>query len=111
MNSQGGPTESGNQATPILIQAPKGIPPEMLAGYLSRSRSSIHNLNAALQRGELEAVRVFGHRLKGSGGAYGIPELSEIGRKIEYAARSEDSAELQNLAVALESYVSRLEVR
>lgn len=96
--------------TKILIHAPTGIPRDLLVGYLSRCHSSLAPLSAALQQGDFETVRVFGHRLKGTGGAYGVPTLTEIGMAIERAALHKNSAELQNLVVALQAYLSQLEV-
>jgi HPt (histidine-containing phosphotransfer) domain-containing protein len=82
----------------------------VLAGFLSRCRGSIANLRTALERGEFDAVRVFGHRLKGTGGAYGVPKLTEIGTAVERAAVDKNSDELRRLAGEVEAYLSQLEV-
>ena len=65
--------ETPSQAARILVHTPPGITRELIVRFLSRCRSSSANLSADLERGEFETVRIFGHGLKGTGGAYGIP--------------------------------------
>ena len=98
-----------NSTEKIIVSAPVGLTRQLLAGYLSRMRGSIPNLSAAVTRREFEVAGVFGHRLKGTGGAYGIPKLTEIGSAIERAAENESLNELQALVVMLEAYLCRLE--
>lgn len=63
-----------------------------------------------LERGEFETIRVFGHRLKGTGGAYGLLKLTEIGTSIERAAAGKSAHQLPYLFEVLETYLSQLEV-
>jgi HPt (histidine-containing phosphotransfer) domain-containing protein len=94
----------------ILIHPPQGLPRDVVAGFLSRCRASVGNLNASVERGEFEAARVFGHRLKGTGGGYGFPKLTEIGMAIERAAVAKQPGELRDLAAELATYLSQVEV-
>jgi HPt (histidine-containing phosphotransfer) domain-containing protein len=94
----------------IVVHPPQGIPRELVVGFLSRCEKSIGNAYVDLDRREYEALCVYGHRLKGSGGAYGIPHLTEIGAAIETAARAQDSGELARWVTGLESYLRQLEV-
>jgi len=54
-------------------------------------------LEAALERGDYETLRVLGHNLKGSGKPYGSVANSRIGGYLETAAkiRSTDEIRLQ----------------
>lgn len=99
-----------SMGTPILIAAPPGIPREMLCGYLQRMRESVPGLRDALARRDFGAAKVYGHRLKGSGGAYGVPGLSEIGAGIELAAKGEDVEGLCGLADRLGELLGGVEV-
>jgi HPt (histidine-containing phosphotransfer) domain-containing protein len=94
----------------IPVQAPAGIPPAMVTEYVHRCLTAVPVLHVALDRSDYEHMRIFGHRLKGSGGAYGIPALTEIGCAIEAAAIGNDRAELQRQVAALEECLSRIEV-
>jgi HPt (histidine-containing phosphotransfer) domain-containing protein len=93
----------------IPVYAPPGIPATMVAAYIQRCLASLSDAEAALDGLDHNALRVYAHRLKGSGGGYGIPRLTEIGSVMEEAAKRSDSAELQSQLAALEIYLNRLE--
>jgi HPt (histidine-containing phosphotransfer) domain-containing protein len=103
-------TEPHPHAARVLVQVPQGIPRDMMVGFLSRCSSSIGIVRAASERGDFDSVRVFGHRLKGIGGAYSLPKLTEIGAAIERAAVDKNSGELQRLVVTVDAYLGQLEV-
>lgn len=98
------------QVARISVRAPKGLSPEMLRAYVGRCQTSLAAAEAALERLDYERLRVYGHHLKGSGGAYGIPPLTELGRLIEVAAVRKDAAELRSQLSALEKYLPRLDI-
>lgn len=60
---------------------------ELLPGYLARRHEELPQLEAALDAGDFETLRTTGHNLHGSGGAYGLPRISELGKQLERAAR------------------------
>ena len=94
----------------IPVQGPPGIPASMLRAYVNRCRASLPAAKAALERYDHGHLRVFGHQLKGTGRAYGIPGLTEMGLLIEGAAGRDDGAELRCQLVALEVYLGRLDI-
>lgn len=63
---------------------------EILPQYFALCRRDLLNLQSALERNDFEQIRVLGHNLKGSGGAYGFPELSEIGLALETSGKRHD---------------------
>lgn len=65
---------------------------ELLPQYFTLCRRDLAKLKAAVEQREFAQVRILGHNLKGSGGAYGFPELTEIGAAIEFAAKAGDEA-------------------
>lgn len=67
---------------------------ELLPGYLKRRDEEFIRLKALLASQDFEAIRTLGHNLSGSGGAYGLQTLTEIGRRIEMAAKNSDSTTL-----------------
>jgi HPt (histidine-containing phosphotransfer) domain-containing protein len=77
--------------------------------YLRRCLQQVSNARAALQAGDLTPVRDSGHRLKGSGGFFGVDEISSFGGRLEKAARAGDAAEAARLLDELEAYVARVE--
>ena len=94
----------------ISIQAPRSIPATLVTQYVNRCLTALPALRTALDQLDNGQMKVFGHRLKGSGRAYGIPTLTDIGAVIEEAALRGDNAELRRQVAALEAYVSRLDV-
>jgi HPt (histidine-containing phosphotransfer) domain-containing protein len=94
----------------ILVRASKRVPREMVSQYLFKSRNNLPALKAALAGYEYEFARIYGHQMKGSGGAYGIKQLTEIGALIERAATDQNIDELGNQVAALEEYLGRVEV-
>ena len=97
-------------AAKTVIHPPQGIPKSLMASYLDRCRNGVPNLRAAVESQDFTAIRVFGHRMKGTGGAYGLGELSEIGRLIEIAATDRKIANLQEMVSKLGSYLATLEL-
>src|SRR5438046_928805 len=98
------------QTERIMIQAPPGIPARMVTDYVNRYLNALPVAKTALEGSDYEHMRVFGHRLSGTGGAYGIPSLTQIGAAIEAAARREDTAELRRQVGDLAAYLNRLEI-
>ena len=60
--------------------------------YLANCRGDVDRLNAALDRDDYEPVSLIGHNLRGSGGGFGFPTITDIGAEIEQAADIADIA-------------------
>jgi HPt (histidine-containing phosphotransfer) domain-containing protein len=41
---------------------------------------------AALARGDFDTIRSIGHNMKGTGGSFGLPQISRLGADLEQAA-------------------------
>ena len=54
--------------------------------YLQKMAEDMKNIIAELEQDDFESVRVRGHNIKGSGGAYGLDFISKIGGNIEQSA-------------------------
>jgi CheY-like chemotaxis protein len=100
--------QHGN-ATSLRPPAPRAVveelDPELAAlvpDFLERRCEELLVLEQALQQAEFDTVYRLGHNLRGSGGSYGFPVMTEIGERMERAAKASDSA-----AVAREIAVLR----
>lgn len=82
----------------------------LIEGYLARRRDDVTLARQALGAGDYENLVLLGHNLHGSGGAYGIPQISRIGRDLERAARFADRADVEALIVQLEQLLDRVRV-
>ena len=73
--------------------------------FLANCQKSISAMRAALPQGDFEQVRTIGHKLKGAGGGYGFPAITDFGARIEEAAEARDGAAI---AVCLDEYAAYL---
>ena len=78
--------------------------------FLARKRGDLDRLRSALSTGDFETIRRIGHDLKGSGEAFGFPELSAFGAALERAAVSSNERALRDELTAVEQFLSRLRV-
>ncbi len=78
--------------------------------YLERCRQSLACLQDAVCRSDFDQARTFGHRLKGTGGGYGFPPLTEIGDAIERAALQKKQSDLEVQSKKMTEYLSCVEV-
>jgi HPt (histidine-containing phosphotransfer) domain-containing protein len=67
-------------------------------------------MSLAAQAGRREELQRLAHRLKGAGGSYGYPELTEAARGLEVAARAGD-VEAAGIALGRLIAMSRAIVR
>lgn len=83
---------------------------KILPSFLARRNEDIKSMFEGLERGDYEAIRVFGHRMKGTGGAYGLDAISDIGRSLEQVSKEENDEEIQRLLCLFSDYLERVEV-
>jgi len=84
---------------------------DIIPVYLENRRAEVVSLRAALARLDFPAVRITGHKLKGSGGGYGFPRLTELGAELEKAAMANDPESIRHSIEELHSYLQRIEVQ
>jgi HPt (histidine-containing phosphotransfer) domain-containing protein len=94
----------------ILVHPPEDLPYRVVAAYLENCRKSLPSLKDATERLDYDFLSIYGHRMKGCGGAYGFPELTETGALIEEAAHVRNDGQLRSCAVALEAHLEAVEV-
>ncbi|MGI9262046.1 MAG: Hpt domain-containing protein [Woeseiaceae bacterium] len=80
----------------------------LILQYLGRRRDETSILRSALANGHFDKIRITGHNLSGSGSAYGLARVSELGAGLESAAKGRNSAEIARLIEELDRYVSSL---
>lgn len=79
--------------------------------FLANRAADASRIRTALQKGDFEAIRVAGHGMKGAGGGYGFPEISQLGAAMEERARQRDATALGALVASLEAYLARIEIK
>jgi len=83
---------------------------ELIPGFLENRQQDIVTLNQAYDNEDLEVLRSIGHSLKGTGGGYGFDGMSDLGAKIEQAAKVNDLSSIRTLIDELDDYLKRINI-
>lgn len=59
---------------------------DLIPGFLRKRREDVLRFRELLAAGQLDELRRHAHRLKGTGGSYGFPQISAIAAGLEQAA-------------------------
>lgn len=78
----------------------------LIPGYLEHRRKDLQGLADALAAGDLGAARKIGHNMYGSGGAFGLPPVSALGKRIEDGALAGDAAAIAAARAELEQFLA-----
>lgn len=82
----------------------------LMVRYIGRREEDLASMRSALDDSDFESIRVKGHNLYGSGGAYGLDRISELGGSLETAALAKDHSATGEIIDALENYLRALRV-
>ena len=78
--------------------------------FLERRKRELPSLKGALASGDHEELRHVGHNLKGCGTGFGFPNLTEIGARLEAAARGKDLERARAAVGELEQFFAETRV-
>ncbi|OGR64179.1 MAG: hypothetical protein A2X31_12985 [Elusimicrobia bacterium GWB2_63_22] len=84
---------------------------DIIPAYLAHRREELAQLPALLAAGDFDALRVIGHKMRGSGGGYGLDLLTEIGERMENSAKTKDKSALAAQAAELKEFLDNVEVQ
>ena len=75
--------------------------------YLTRRREELDLVDKWLSDKNYEEIRRMAHNMKGSGGSYGLFDLSLLGQKLEDAARRGDDGGIRALVTEMQAAVAK----
>lgn len=78
---------------------------ELIPTYLAQRRREVRNALDSWPNSSAEELRILGHNLKGSGGAYGFPVITTLGGKLSEAARAGDLVVSKHVLAELHQYL------
>ena len=78
--------------------------------FLKNKRKDLQTLHSAVGAHDFATLQTLGHRMKGDGGGYGFDAISEIGARIESAAKRQDLPTIEHCIVELEDFLNRVTV-
>ncbi|MEQ9619773.1 MAG: Hpt domain-containing protein [Deltaproteobacteria bacterium] len=84
---------------------------DLIPSFLESRRNEIGIIRECIVVSNLAEAQRLGHGMKGAGAGYGFPEISAIGAKIEEAAKSRDTAGMEEALDMLDEYLSVVEIR
>jgi CheY-like chemotaxis protein len=86
-------TEGGEQPREFkLVRLSEDEIDGMRQDYLATCRQDLLRMNAMLQASDFLALQIMGHTLKGSGGCFGLSNLTQLGNALEQSAKASDAA-------------------
>jgi HPt (histidine-containing phosphotransfer) domain-containing protein len=83
---------------------------DLIPGYLANRKKDITAISDALEKKDMDAVRIIGHSMKGSGGGYGFETITDIGMLIEKGAKENRDEDIRLQVKRLEDYLRHVEI-
>jgi len=93
----------------IVVHADPDIADE-IPWYQGQVREYIEAIETAMGSADFETIEDAGHRMKGSGEAFGFDAVSEMGKSLEQAAKEKDLDEIGKKLKELSRYIEVVEV-
>ena len=78
--------------------------------YLEIRLDEVGQMENAIGSGDVETVRLLGHRLKGTGTSYGFEKLTHLGAAIEKAALKEQLDKASGMVADVRAYLENVEI-
>jgi HPt (histidine-containing phosphotransfer) domain-containing protein len=82
---------------------------DLIPGFLNNRAKDVESITKLLADGDLDAVRILGHSMKGAGGGYGFDYITELGDTIERASLAGDLEVIREANRQLADYLDRVE--
>lgn len=97
--------------TPIesLMKDEEPVIMELIQQFLQRLKTDIEMLKQKTEGGEWQDVKQITHNIKGGGGGFGYPILSEVAAKIQFQLAGENYSAVRSLVTELDSIYDRID--
>jgi len=83
---------------------------DIVPGYLENRKKDIVEIQAAIEKGDWDFLKTISHKIKGNAGGYGFDGLSQIGGKLEEAAKTQDLDTFQSEFENMKNYLANVQV-
>ncbi|MGE0875767.1 MAG: Hpt domain-containing protein [Burkholderiales bacterium] len=83
---------------------------DLIPVFMKNRAKEVDSLRAAVSAGDFEQLRQLGHRMKGVGNSYGFAFVSEIGKRVEDAAKASDAGAISACVDEYEQYLANLTI-
>jgi len=89
-----------------LARLPQEELDKMKDDYLATCHLDLVRMAGMLKSRDFDALETMGHSLKGSGGCFGLPQLTQLGRALEDHAKALDAVSCGKQLEALKQYLA-----
>ncbi len=96
-------------ADPIIVNVSKDLE-ALIPRFLANRQKDIATVNNAIESGDMEAIRIVGHSIKGVGGSYGFDAVTNFGIELEDAAVHSDVLRLRDTLSRYQDYLGRIKI-
>lgn len=79
---------------------------EIIPTFLENRKGDKASMQTALEAGDLKKIESIAHKLAGNAGSYGLPDLGNIGSKMEAECQRGD---IEAVKSSIEMYINYLE--
>jgi len=83
---------------------------QLMARYLSHRQQDLIEMRHAVAQDNFDKIKLTGHNMHGSGSAYGLDRISELGAGLETAAIQQNREVVSALIDDLEHFVRELSI-
>lgn len=80
----------------------------LLPRFLGHRVRDLETVREALEHRDFEPISRIGHNMRGNGVSYGFPEISDIGQRLEAAAKARSAGHVQDQLGRLEACLARI---
>ena len=102
-------TSRENGSPPIVVRVDPDLH-ELVPEFLRNRHDDVRVLRGALASADWETIRRLGHRMTGSGGGYGFDTITDLGQRLEMAARARSERDVRQSTDDLADYLDRVVV-
>lgn len=100
-------SSTNNNPSQIIVEVESELK-DLIPNFLKNREKEIANIIESIKTKNYTELTRIGHSMKGSCGGYGFYILSELGKKIEEAAKSQNEKSLSNLIEEYKSIIKRI---
>jgi PAS domain S-box-containing protein len=98
---------SPQERTAVLVDARLRA---VVPGYLESRRRDVQTILEALNRSDYETIRELSHKMNGTGSSYGFSPITEVGAKMEAAAKEQNAYEIRSRVTELSRYLEAVKI-
>lgn len=81
---------------------------DIIPAYLERRKEDTAQLNDLMAKNDFEGIMRIAHKLKGNGASFGFDHITELGDKMNQAAKSENTEEVRKIIQDFENEIQQI---